>query len=57
MNKKYDKSLVEVWKWKEGVSESLQNLSIKERLEKINEDNIKRLETRQKSSGFHLPRS
>jgi len=49
MKKKYDKSLIEVWKWKDEVSESLKNLSIKERLDKINEDPKKRLETRKKS--------
>jgi hypothetical protein len=39
----YDKSLIEVWKWKEEVSESLINLTIKERLEKIRESAKKRL--------------
>jgi hypothetical protein len=39
---KYDKSLIEVWEWKERVYDDVKNLSAKEYLEKIrnNADNI-----------------
>jgi hypothetical protein len=45
----YDKSLKEVWKWKEEVSDSLINLTVKEKLEKIRESTRKRLASRGKS--------
>lgn len=39
----HDKSLVEVWKWKDEVSDFLKRLSIKERLEYLSKSARKRL--------------
>jgi len=50
----YDQSLVEVWKWKEDVSESLMNLTIKERLERIRERARKRLASKKDVIPAHL---
>ncbi|MDI6803683.1 MAG: hypothetical protein QME58_07535 [Bacteroidota bacterium] len=36
--KKYDNSLIEVWKWKEAVFYDIQGLSEKELIEKITTD-------------------
>lgn len=36
--RKYDKSLVEVWDWKEKVYHDVKDLSSKEYIEKIKED-------------------
>ena len=44
----YDKSLIEVWKWKEEVSESLLNLTIEERLAMLRKSRKKRLALRKK---------
>jgi len=38
----YDKSLVEVWEWKDQVSESLKLLTLPERLAKLTESAEKR---------------
>jgi hypothetical protein len=50
----YDQSLVEVWKWKEEVSESLMNLTIKERLERIRERARKRRTSKKNVITAHL---
>ena len=42
MTKAYDKSLQEVWKWKEEVGKSFKDMSIKERLIKIKENTKRR---------------
>jgi len=44
----YDKSLIEVWKWKEEVGESLLHLTIKERLEIIRGNARKRPASKKK---------
>lgn len=36
--KKYDNSLIEVWKWKEAVFNDIQSLSNKELIDKITTD-------------------
>jgi hypothetical protein len=36
--KKYDKSLIEVWEWKERVYHDLKDLTPKESIERIKED-------------------
>lgn len=39
--KKYDKSLIEVWEWKEKVYHDVKDLSAKEYIERIKEDATK----------------
>jgi hypothetical protein len=36
--KKYDKSLIEVWEWKNNVYQDVKNLTAKEYIEKIKSD-------------------
>lgn len=39
--KRYDRSLIEVWKWKEKVYHDVKDLSTKEYIERIKEDATK----------------
>jgi len=39
--RKYDKSLIEVWEWKEKVYHDVKDLSAKEYIERIKEDATK----------------
>ena len=39
--RKYDKSLIEVWEWKEKVYNDVKDLSAKEYIERIKEDTTK----------------
>jgi hypothetical protein len=39
--RKYDKSLIEVWEWKEKVYHAVKDLSAKEYIERIKEDATK----------------
>ncbi len=39
--RKYDKSLIEVWEWKEKVYQDVKDLSAKEYIERIKEDATK----------------
>ncbi len=39
--KKYDKSLIEVWEWKEKVYHDVKDLSANEYIEKVKEDAAK----------------
>jgi hypothetical protein len=41
--RKYDKSLIEVWEWKEQVYQDVKNLSTEEYIEKIKNDTDKML--------------
>ena len=36
--RKYDRSLIEVWEWKEKVYQDVKDLSAKEYIEKVKED-------------------
>lgn len=39
--RKYDRSLIEVWEWKEKVYQDVKNLSAKEYIERVKEDSAK----------------
>ena len=55
MTMKDDNSLLEVWKWKEEVSKSFSALSIKKRLEKIQENTKRRLKYRTMGRNINTP--
>jgi hypothetical protein len=49
--KKYDNSLLEVWAWKEQVSKTLLNLSVKQRFEEIKKNQkIRQISTKHSDS-------
>lgn len=53
----HDKSLIEVWKWKDEVSDFLKHLSIKERLEYLRKSARTRLEEKNKLQAASHARS